>query len=141
MLSEMHTLFYGENTGIPFHCDNEECYGSEVFGWNVTTQRVLLMRRGQEDWIRVLLNPGNMYYLTGQARYEYEHGFCVPFDSMNVDKMLELDPYYPETDVEYCTETEFMGEMIPNLPSISATLRHRYPEPSRLTSEAHDIAT
>src|SRR5437667_5270242 len=75
--NQLYLIEYNTGSGIAFHKDLEE-HGAEIAGLTLGSSRVLEFRRENEPpTVRVLLHPGDLYVMSGEARYLWYHG--VPY--------------------------------------------------------------
>lgn len=70
----VHLVEYEPGAGLPAHVDHPTT-GAVVCGVNLGSSRVLeLTRVDGEDRVRMLLFPGDVYALGGEARDDWRHG-------------------------------------------------------------------
>jgi len=87
----LHLIHYEAGRGIALHKDHE-FLGTAVAGLTLKSSRVFEFKRGGRPPVRVLLLPGDLYIIAGEARYRWEHG--VP--RTRVDRFRGRD--YERTD-------------------------------------------
>ncbi len=87
----LHLIHYEAGRGIALHMDHE-CLGTAVAGLTLKSSRVFEFTRARHPPVRVLLLPGDLYVIAGEARYRWEHG--VP--RTRVDRFRGRD--YERTD-------------------------------------------
>ena len=91
---------YNRGTGVRPHIDREE-YGPVVAGLTLGSSRVFrLTRPGSRSCLEALLLPGDLYVMTGAARYHWKHS--IPF----------------------VLEDEFRGAIFPRTDGFSVTWRY-----------------
>ena len=96
----LHLIEYKEGGGFPFHRDCDEI-GAVIAGLTLGSSRVIEYRR--EDGpatVRVLLRPGDLYVMSGEARRDWQH--AIPFKQAD----------------------EFRGQVHPRSKCISVTWRY-----------------
>lgn len=97
--NQLYLIEYKAGGGIGFHMDLEE-HGEAIAGLTLGSSRVLEFRReAGPPTVRVLLRPGDLYVMSGEVRYRWQHG------------------------VPYTTEDGFCGQVHPRTNGISATWR------------------
>ncbi|MBI4908196.1 MAG: alpha-ketoglutarate-dependent dioxygenase AlkB [Acidobacteria bacterium] len=97
--NQLYLIEYNAGGGIAFHKDMEE-HGPVIAGLTLGSSRVIEFRREREDPpVRVLLHPGDMYFMTGEARYRWVHG------------------------IPYTEKDEFRGQVYQRTKGMSATWR------------------
>jgi hypothetical protein len=95
----LHLIEYRAGGGFPFHRDCDEI-GAVIAGLTLGSSRVIEFRRAEGPaTVRVLLRPGDLYVMSGEARRDWQHS--IPF--------TEAD--------------EFRGELYPRTTGISVTWR------------------
>jgi len=94
-----HLIEYNSGGGFPFHKDCEEI-GAVIVGLTLGSSRVIEFRREEGPaTVRVLLQPGDLYVMSGEARRDWQH--AIPF--------TEAD--------------EFRGQVYPRTKCVSVTWR------------------
>lgn len=68
----LHLIEYRRGTGIPPHVDADDL-GDVVAGLTLGSTRVLELTRPWRRPVRVLLRPGDLYVLAGEARMAWAH--------------------------------------------------------------------
>lgn len=76
----LHLIHYTAGHGIPSHVDRE-IFQDVVAGLTLQSGRVMDFTRPRRPSVRVLLLPGDLYVMSGEARYKWEHG--VPFQRVD----------------------------------------------------------
>lgn len=70
----VHVVQYTPGMGLPAHVD-DPTMGASIAGVNLGSSRVFELRRvGGGDGVRLLLLPGDLYVMSGEAREDWEHG-------------------------------------------------------------------
>ena len=70
----VHLVEYTPGMGLPSHVDHPTT-GEIVVGVNLGSTRVLEMARlAGDDRLRLLLHPGDVYVMRGEARDDWDHG-------------------------------------------------------------------
>lgn len=65
---------YSAGQGIHHHRD-KPIFGNSIAGLSLGSSCVMeLIRQSTQEYVRMLLNPGDLYVLQGPARYQWEHG-------------------------------------------------------------------
>lgn len=73
----VHLIDYPAGSGVPAHVDDASL-GETIAGVTLRSSRVLeLTREGTDDRVRVLLMPGDLYVLEGEARHDWRHAVPV----------------------------------------------------------------
>ena len=76
----LHLIWYDSGCGIEPHIDLKDVFSDVVAGLTLGSTRVMeLTRRGR--LVSVLLRPGDLYVLSGNARYKWKHG--VPHQTVD----------------------------------------------------------
>ncbi|MBI4908195.1 MAG: alpha-ketoglutarate-dependent dioxygenase AlkB [Acidobacteria bacterium] len=97
--NHLHLIEYNAGSGFPFHRDCDEI-GAVIAGLTLGSSRVIEFRRDEGPaTVRVLLQPGDLYVMSGEVRRDWQHG--IPF--------TEAD--------------EFGGKVYPRSKTISVTWR------------------
>jgi alkylated DNA repair dioxygenase AlkB len=76
----LHLIDYKAGSGIPPHTDRD-IFQDVVAGLTLQSSRVMEFTHPKRARVRVLLMPGDLYVLSGEARYKWEHG--VPFERID----------------------------------------------------------
>ncbi len=87
----VHLIDYKAGGGIAMHMDHE-FLGAVIAGLTLRSSRVFELTRRRRRPVRILLMPGDLYVMTGEARYRWEHR--VP--KTRVDRFRGQD--YERTD-------------------------------------------
>lgn len=82
----LHLIRYPAGNGIRAHVDREEL-GEVVAGLTLGSSRVMELTRPGHATVRVLLQPGDLHVLKGEARHQWEH--AIPF--ARVDRFAGRD--------------------------------------------------
>lgn len=69
----LHLIHYKAGSGIPSHIDREIFQGVGV-GLTLQSSRVMDFTHPRHPLVRVLLLPGDLYVISGEARHKWEHG-------------------------------------------------------------------
>ncbi len=76
----LHLIHYKAGNGIPSHVDRE-IFQEVGVGLTLQSSRVMEFTHRKRPLARVLLLPGDLYVMSGEARYKWEHG--VPFERVD----------------------------------------------------------
>ena len=76
----LHLIHYKAGSGIPSHVDRE-IFQEVGVGLTLQSSRVMEFTRPKRPLARVLLLPGALYVMSGEARYKWQHG--VPFEPVD----------------------------------------------------------
>ena len=69
----LHLIHYKTGNGIPSHVDRD-IFQNVGAGLTLQSSRVMDFTRARRPLARVLLMPGDLYVMSGEARYKWEHG-------------------------------------------------------------------
>jgi alkylated DNA repair dioxygenase AlkB len=69
----LHLIHYKAGSGIPSHVDRE-IFQDVVAGLTLKSSRVMEFTHPTRPLVRVLLLPGDLYVISGEARHKWRHG-------------------------------------------------------------------
>lgn len=72
--NHLHLLRYSKGTGLYLHVDPPEQFGETVAGLTLASTRIFVLIRPGRGRMRVLLFPGDLYVMSGEAQYQWKHG-------------------------------------------------------------------
>ena len=69
----LHLTHYNAGSGIPSHIDRE-IFQDVGVGLTLQSSRVMDFTHPRHPLVRVLLLPGDLYVISGEARHKWQHG-------------------------------------------------------------------
>jgi hypothetical protein len=69
----LHLIHYHAGSGIPSHIDRE-IFQDVGVGLTLQSSRVMDFTHPRHPLVRVLLLPGDLYVISGEARHKWQHG-------------------------------------------------------------------